>query len=450
MQLVNSTISKIVIFLLLSISLHINVNAQLNSPYSRYGIGDLTNHSNILNRGMGGISIGFSSERFINSDNPASYSALGFHDKDVSNGNGNLINFEIGSEFVSQTLNQKNPIAKYNSKNLLFNYMQLGFQVGKKGNWGFNLALQPIANENYKILNTKYIAGVDSATTIYEGTGGTYKALIGTGYKYKNFSIGLNTGYLFGKKNTSTNLLLFNDTVDYYESSSNTKTSYGKLFLHTGLLYDFKLGKKNNLRLGLTYELQNKLKASQDIERLVYDTDNSSNPYAGLDSIFVQKDIKGTIVLPSTFAIGITYEQSNSLLIGADFSTTAWNNYKFYGSPDQVKNSWVFKSGIQWKPTDKNSKSYWNNVTYRTGFNYGMDYIAASGKIIPVYTATFGFGLPIKNNARTDNSPVQPVVNLALELGKRGNNTINLRENFVKVSLGVSLTDIWFFRRKFD
>jgi hypothetical protein len=449
MQLVNLTTRKILIFFLLSILLQINVNAQLNSPYSRYGIGDLMNHSNVLNRGMGGISIGFSSDRFINSDNPASYSSLGFHEKDITKGNGNLINFEVGSEFVSQTLNQKNPIAKYNSKNLLFNYMQLGLQVGKKGNWGFNLALQPIANENYKILNNKRISGVDSISTVYDGTGGSYKALIGTGYKLKNFSFGINTGYIFGKKNTSTNLLLINDTTDYYESSSNTRTSYGNVFLHTGILYDYKLTKTKMLRFGLTYELQNNVKANQDIERLVYDTDNSGNPNAALDSIFVQKDVKGTIILPSTFAVGITYQESNSLVLGADFSTTAWNNYRFYGSPDQVKNSWVFKTGVQFTPTRK-SKSYWNSVTYRTGFNYGTDYITASGKTMPVYTASFGLGLPIKNNPRTDNSLVQPVVNLALEVGKRGNNTINLRENFVKISLGVSLTDIWFFRRKFD
>jgi hypothetical protein len=449
MQLANSTTHKILSIFILSILLQINVNAQLNSPYSRYGIGDLMNHSNVLNRGMGGISIGFTSDRFINSDNPASYSSLGFHEKDISKGNGNLINFEVGSEFVSETLNQKNPIAKYNSKNLLFNYMQLGLQVGKKGNWGFNLALQPVANENYKILSNKRITGIDSAATVYEGSGGSYKALIGTGYKYKNFSFGINTGYVFGKKNTSTNLRLFNDTVEYYESSSNTKTSYGNIFLHTGILYDYKLSNKKTLRFGLTYELQNKVKANQDIERLIYDTDNGSNPNAGLDSIFVKNNIAGTIILPSTFAIGVTYEESNSLTLGADFSTTAWSNYRFYGATDQVKNSWILKTGLQYTPS-KNSKSYWNNVTYRTGLNYGTDYITASGKSMPVYTASFGLGLPIVNSKRTDNTPVQPVVNLALELGKRGNNTINLSENFVKISLGVSLSDIWFFRRKFD
>jgi hypothetical protein len=451
MQLANSTIYKFLGCSFLILALNINILAQDNSPYSRYGIGDLVNHSSILNRGMGGASISFGSERFINITNPASYSYLGFN---AGKGNGNLISFEVGSEFDSRTLNQKNPTAKYNSKNLLFNYMQLGMQVGKSGNWGITFGLIPVARENYKIENRKRLPNIDSALTIFEGSGGTYRALLGTGYRKNNFSFGINTGYTFGKKDITTNRKLLNDSIVYYESTSNSKTSYGNVFLQTGVLYNLAINKTQSMQFGATYELQTKLRAKQDVERLVYDNDNLNNPASGIDSIFVQKNVSGTIVMPGTLGIGVNYRKidtvrSSDLILAADFLTTSWNNYRFYGQKDLVKSNWAVKTGIQWIPS-KIANRYWSRVHYRGGFNYGTDYIAAAGKTMPVYAVTLGLGLPIPTSARVDKSIVQPVVNLAFEAGKRGDRNISLRENFVKISLSVSLADIWFFRRKFD
>src|SRR5215216_7226414 len=51
-----------------------NVCAQENSPYSRYGIGDLVPNTNTVNRGMGGISAAYVDALSINFNNPASYS----------------------------------------------------------------------------------------------------------------------------------------------------------------------------------------------------------------------------------------------------------------------------------------------------------------------------------------------------------------------------------------
>ena len=48
------------IFALLISSLAI---AQENSPYSRYGLGDIVPNQNVVNRGMGGIAAGYSDYR---------------------------------------------------------------------------------------------------------------------------------------------------------------------------------------------------------------------------------------------------------------------------------------------------------------------------------------------------------------------------------------------------
>ena len=52
------------------------VFSQDNSPYSRYGIGDLVPQANIISRSMGGISAGYTDFLSINFNNPASYSSF--------------------------------------------------------------------------------------------------------------------------------------------------------------------------------------------------------------------------------------------------------------------------------------------------------------------------------------------------------------------------------------
>src|SRR5262245_40958457 len=50
--------------------------SQDNSPYSRYGLGDIVPSTNINSRGMGSISAGYSDFLSINFDNPASYGSF--------------------------------------------------------------------------------------------------------------------------------------------------------------------------------------------------------------------------------------------------------------------------------------------------------------------------------------------------------------------------------------
>jgi hypothetical protein len=437
-------------FLFITVCLS-NANAQDNSPYSRYGLGDVMNNGNILNRAMGGISAGFGSDRFINQVNPASYSFIGQPLSRIPE-YGKLVSFEVGTEFNSRTLVQQTPAGKYTSRNIFFNYMQLGMQLSKKGNWGVNLGVQPLTKESYKIETSRRITNIDSINTVYEGNGGVYQAFLGTGYRIKNLSLGFNTGYTFGRKESTTNLRLINDTVSYYESSSNTKTNFGSLFLNAGVMYNVPLSTGRSLKIGGYYNMQQKMRASEDIERIVYDVDASpGSPIGGTDSIFISNDNKGTVVYPATMGIGFTYEKEDAFLAGIDFTQSSWSKYRYYGRPDLVQNSWMVKSGVQLIPNIKSS-NYWSKVNYRAGFYYGTDYIKAAGSSMPVYAFTFGLGLPTtKPTFSKDFKTISPtVINLAIEAGARGNKSVNLRENFIRVALSVSLSDVWFFRRKYD
>ncbi len=74
MHLVNLTTAgfKRISGLVLTVFIYSIATAQENSPYSRYGIGDLVPNQNVVNRGMGGVAIGYSDYQSINFINPAS------------------------------------------------------------------------------------------------------------------------------------------------------------------------------------------------------------------------------------------------------------------------------------------------------------------------------------------------------------------------------------------
>src|SRR5215207_1346671 len=79
--------------------------AQENSPYSRYGLGDLVPNTNIVNRGMGGISAGYVDILSINYNNPASYSNFQTQSlagtKKVASGR---VLLDVGINYDSRTL----------------------------------------------------------------------------------------------------------------------------------------------------------------------------------------------------------------------------------------------------------------------------------------------------------------------------------------------------------
>ncbi len=458
MQLAKLTIGKAIGITIFSIFLVSQVQAQSNSPFSRYGIGDLSNPTNIVFRGMGGANIASTSERFMNPNNPASYSYLGSalgSVKDI----GQIMSFDVGTEFSNNTLRQKTPLDKYNSKNLLFNYMQFGTQLSKKGNWGMMFGLQPISRVNYSVFSQKRITNVDSAVTVYEGNGGAYKAFIGTAIRKSGFSFGFNTGYIFAKKYTTSSLSLLNDSIEYYESSSATKLNYGNIFLQTGALYALPVGKKDSkyskkISFGLNYELKNTMRSSTDVEHFTFNSQNSSSPLSGRDTIFYQSNIRGSIVIPQTLGLGVRYESvnkdyklGNTFAAALDFTQTNWSEFRINGAPDQVQNTWQVKTGFEFRPV-YNPRSFWSRSSYRAGANYGKDYVNAGGNM-PTYAITLGASLPV----RLENYELEqerPYINFALEFGKRGNNTINISENFLKVAVSVSLSDLWYVKRKYD
>ena len=107
-----------------------NLLAQDNSPYSRYGIGDLVPSTNINTRAMGGISAAYADIFSINFNNPASYAAFQAvrESKSKKLVSGRAI-LDVGLNFENRTLQEPTNPVKFTASNALFSHMQVGIPL---------------------------------------------------------------------------------------------------------------------------------------------------------------------------------------------------------------------------------------------------------------------------------------------------------------------------------
>jgi hypothetical protein len=412
-----------------------------NSPYSRYGLGDVVPGQNILNRGMGGVSAAYYDFNTINFINPASYSRL------------QATTLDFGLELSNRTLKANDPPRKFSAYSPNISYLQLGFPLKKGGGWGMNLGLRPLARINYKIGDAERIPlgpSNDSfnISTLYEGNGGAYEAHIGTGFTItKDLSVGINIGYLFGTKDYSTRKTILDTMFYYYKSNHETKASYGGLLLNAGVQYTAKLDKKTWLRFGAYGNLQQKFNGKQDIVRETFEYNSNSGASDSIDVVYRENGVRGKIVYPAAFGGGIIFDRLGRWLVGVDYTQQKWSDYRFFNEKDLVQDSWQMNIGGQLTPTSTGAKAnYWNFVSYRAGFSFGKDYINVDQEMSK-WTISIGAGFPMRKPAYTNQFSV---INTTLEFGRRGDKNSLVREGYFRVGIGLSLSDIWFTKYKYD
>ena len=420
--------------------------SQENSPYSRYGLGNLVPNKNILNRGMGGVSAAFADYQSVNFTNPASYNNL------------RVTTFDLAIDISNRTLKDIPGAQKFSSTNFIVPYLQIGIPLinanSKKGlaknqSWGLNLGLQPITRVSYKI--ETFTRTIDSIQFLNEGTGGSYYAFAGTGYRIKNFSVGANIGYLFGTKDINNRKIFINDSVIYARSNAQNRAVFGGIFYNLGVQYSIllKKGKDNKynqyLKLGAYGNLKQRINVKTDSVYETFGYDALGGTFKQ-DSIYENRNVRGKIDFPAQFGIGFIYEKENLFAVGMDFSVAQWSQYRFDGRRDLVTNSWMVNAGAQLFPGLKEKKNYFARAIYRAGVYYGKDIMNVRGNM-PVWGVSIGAGLPVYA-ARW--STQYTTINTVFEIGSRGNESNGIKENFYRIGIGFSLSDLWFRKYKYQ
>ena len=142
--------------------------AQINSPFSRYGLGtEIVNSQNTTSQAMGGFSAAYTSSmngsfgQSINFNNPASYGSI------------YMTTFDLGLNFNNNTLNKlSSPTGKEKSTYLIPNYIVVGLPIDKNKKTGIVIGLRPVTQVNYAVNETKQISSGDTIFNNYIGQGG--------------------------------------------------------------------------------------------------------------------------------------------------------------------------------------------------------------------------------------------------------------------------------------
>lgn len=460
-MLLAKQISKVTILLVL-VGYFTPTKAQINSPFSRYGLGnEVLNGQNATSQGMGGFSTAFSSSmsgsygQSININNPATY------------GHHYMTTFDIALSLNQTTLQRTTPAGREKSAYLVPNYLAIGVPISKEKKIGFAFGLKPLTSIHYSVNELSNINANDTVLNNYKGDGGLNQVFIGVGKAWKYLSVGFNTGYNFGRKDIETYKTVFYnpDSTYFYQSKSSTKTNFGGAFLKLGIQGEFPIYKIDHpttkekteytISYGATYSLDQNLRARQDITRSIGTfTANTETP---LDTAISISNIVGRINMPSFIATGIAIHKKqvvargsyDQLVVGLELNQSAWKDaYSFYGKRDPLSNAYMIRGGIQYNPDPYAFENYWSTVIYRAGFFSGKDYVNIDNNGLKVTGFTLGMGLPIRKYRSYDYQFT--ILNLALQIGQRGSSVNNFKESYMQFTLGYSLSDVWFNKRKYD
>lgn len=392
-----------------------------NSPYTRYGYGQLADQGSSNSKAMGGVAYALRDKYQINFANPASYTAV------------DSLTFIFDGGVSLQNTNLSNGTLKQNAKNSSFDYITMQFRASK---WAaISMGLLPYANVGYSMGEYETIENsTESYSKQYSGEGGLHQLYVGAGFKiFKNFSIGANISYLWGDV-TRTTSESFPSSTTNFPFTIQTNVGIRSYKLDFGAQYTQAFGKKHSMAVGVVYSPGHNLNNSAYELRV---TGSSSSATSS------QKDIVADFGIPTTYGVGLAYMYNNRLTVAADGMIQNWDKVAYMGEKDVFCKRAKVALGAEYIPNPI-GRSYLAHVKYRIGAYYSKPYYKIFGeRAANEYGLTAGFGLPIPRT--------RSIISLSAQYVKTaGTNPAFLDENTLRICVGVTFNERWFFKRKVD
>lgn len=447
--------SLLVIMLFISISLF--AQPKVNDPYTILGLGNLSNLNFAGLSSMPGLTATYHDGYQMNIQNPAASSFL------------NQTAFEAGGYYQYKMMKTPTDSDGINTGNI--SYFALGFPLFNNLNklnerkkrpysLGMTLSLTPYSSVGYDLVETNTIENVGVVESTFEGNGGTYKFLWGNSIRYKNISVGLNMGYLFGKQ-TSEHWDYFLDLNNEFRNRFIDEVNINGFVWNAGALYEYVLpqeieyddkGKekrkpKYRITLGVHGNSTNRMKTTSNF---AYERRQTLGTGVVVDTISSAVSASGKLTLPAEFGAGIMFSRDGNWKIGMDYTYSGWNKYENDLDSDILNNSFRIGFGAEILPNANASfKNYRKKITYRLGGFYKTDPRQIEGVgSFDQKAVTFGVGLPLQPDL--DNRKFISFVNLAAEVGQYGNADF-LKETYFKLTIGFTLNDnLWFYKSKYN
>lgn len=396
--------------------------SSINTPYSRYGFGQLTDQSFGNSKAMGGIAYGLRNGLQVNAANPASYSAV------------DSMTFIFDAGLSLQNTNFKENGIQTNAKNSTVDYIAMQFRLFE--GLGLAAGFLPYSTVGYNMSKSNQIGADqygDPISTIenFSGEGGLQQVFIGLGYNIlDNLSVGANFSYLYGDI-THTVSTTFNNS-NAVSSVRGNSLSISDYKLDFGIQYTHFFGKKHRVNLGAIYSLGHNLNSEGFNYTETYNS-NSTLQAQTIDSI------QNAFSLPHTFGIGATYVYDDKLTVGLDYTLQKWEDIKFFNKKGEFCNRTKISLGAEYYPNPL-SRNYLKRTRYRVGVYYSDPYTKINGtEGAREYGVSFGFGLPVFRS--------KSILNISGQYVKVSPKTKGmLEENSLRINIGLTFNESWFMK----
>lgn len=427
---------KYIMLVSLAVLFGINAFAQadVDSPYSLFGVGQVRDKSmNVRLKGMGGVANAMFGGGMINGENPAAYAKI----------DSLAFLFDAGFYFKTATFSTSSLSEK--SNNASFDYVSMAF--GLTSWWKMALGVQPYSTSGYTMLVSKVDPEVGSTVTRFKGKGGLNQAFWGNAFKIgKHFALGANAYYVFGNTKTETSLY-FPDSIYYIGSRRSLDVMVRSFMFDYGMLFNTNLSKDLCLSLGLTYTQKIKLKGEQTLFIRSFEEDMDTEVEYIIDTVYSSSG-STKITMPQGIGFGVALQNGENWALGADFNWMQWSKFAREGANDVLQDAWSVSAGAEFTPKHTTISGYFSRVTYRLGGFYEHGFINLEGNdgvshSINKVGVTVGMSLPLPRTLSK--------VNMALEVGQYGTREGGLiQEQYAKLSVGVSVFERWFMKRKYN
>ena len=409
------------------------------SPYSIYGVGDLSKQGTAFNKSKGGTGIATRDKRFINYLNPAAVTArdsLAFM-------------ADFGLSGSSDVYSQGNLRSANNTFNI-YDFV-MTFPIWRSS--AFMVGLTPFSDVGYDFSSIEkrdeIISQTGNITYDSAGKGSVYQLFLGAGVTFwKKLSVGAEMIYYFGNLDKLTNM-------NYSDASFRSVNAGNEMMLRGltgkfGLQYEQKLGGNVSMVLGATYRMRTNVKG--------YSTDyRYANQSGVIDTLRHHVDTLGMsgVKFGDELGIGLAVKGGDKWSAEINYLRSDWRKSGFDDVSgfavsgmskfsSTVSNS--LRAGFEFVPNRNDIRYYFRRCTYRAGVYYDKAYYKLDGNNVNSMGVTLGMTLPIFNNRGGYNG-----ITLGLDMGQRASRRADMiRERYASFVIGFNIHDTWFRKVQYD
>jgi len=407
------------------------------TPYSMFGVGEISKQGTSFNKSMGGVGIATRDRSNINILNPAA----------VTERDAKSFMADIGL-FNGNRIYKQHDMRSANNVTNVYNIV-VSFPVYKS--FAVYGGITPYSDIGYGVstleTDQSVIGTTGNISYNSRGYGSLNNLFLGGGFTlFKGFSVGAEFSYIFGNLHKNRSQVFDRDDFRSIYSGYNMHLkSYSGKF---GVQYEIPVSTSVTAVVGATYRLKSNLRGTvrdfeycsigsvTDTSRIVIDTLQNS----------------GTAKLGNEIGVGISLKGGNKWTAEIDYLRSDWTNcgmettagFANVGqSVFSATASQSVRAGFSIVPNRNDIRYYMRRVTYRAGAYWDQAYYKLDGNSVNAFGLTFGMTLPVSRRGHG--------ITVGVDLGQRGSLLGNMvRERYVNFNIGLNIADIWFLKQRYD